>query len=249
MDVKPIISENYNISYYKCDVSKWEEVDAVAKTIIEEIGHPTIIVNNAGVVQGKLILDLDPEDIKQTLDTNLLAHFWTLKAFLPEMIKEKTGHIVTVSSVMGMAGAAQMADYCASKAGLISLHESLRYELDKRYLAPKVRTTLVLPGHIMTPLFSHVNFPTSWLWRFCFPSIAPHTIAKAVIAAVDDKESRTISLPFYVRFAGWMVLLPTWGRDFCQWATGADYAMRDFVKVSGLRADERPPKEANKSMS
>jgi NAD(P)-dependent dehydrogenase (short-subunit alcohol dehydrogenase family) len=78
-----------------------------------QIGHPTILVNNAGVVQGKLILDLSPEDIRQsvpllliasisnhltyarTFDVNTLAHFWTLKAFLPEMIKKKSGHIVS----------------------------------------------------------------------------------------------------------------------------------------------------------
>jgi NADP-dependent 3-hydroxy acid dehydrogenase YdfG len=53
-----------------------------------------MLVNNAGVVQGKKILDLSPEDIKQTFDVNVLAHFWCLKAFLPGMIKNKTGHIV-----------------------------------------------------------------------------------------------------------------------------------------------------------
>jgi NAD(P)-dependent dehydrogenase (short-subunit alcohol dehydrogenase family) len=54
-----------NIAYYKCDVSKWEEVEAVSKKVIEEIGQPTVLVNNAGVAQGKLILDLSPEDIQQ----------------------------------------------------------------------------------------------------------------------------------------------------------------------------------------
>jgi len=72
-----------------------------------------VLVNNAGVVQGKLVLDLSPEDIRQsvssiptvkssifnlharTFDVNTLAHFWTLKAFLPEMIKKKSGHIVS----------------------------------------------------------------------------------------------------------------------------------------------------------
>ncbi|EJD53533.1 retinal short-chain dehydrogenase/reductase [Auricularia subglabra TFB-10046 SS5] len=246
LDVKEIESENYNINYYKCDVSKWEEVEKVAKTIVEEIGHPTILINNAGVVQGKLLLDLKPEDIKQTVNTNLLANFWTLKAFLPNMVKNNAGHIITVSSVMGLVGSAQMTDYCATKAGLISLHESIRYELDNRYNAPKVRTTLVVPGHVNTPLFSTVTFPGSWLWTFLFPSLAPHSITKAVIAAVDEQESRTINMPFYVNFAWWAGALPTWARDFAQWISGADYAMRDFVKVSGRRPEEGPvPEKAN----
>src|ERR1700722_7968169 len=81
--------------------------------VVLQIGNPTIIVNNAGVLQGKLILDLSPEDIQQyglsfffkflfesvtilrTFGVNLLAHYWILKAFLPAMIKEQTGHIVS----------------------------------------------------------------------------------------------------------------------------------------------------------
>jgi len=169
LDIKPIVTENYNITYYNCDVSKWEEVEAVAKKVIEDIGHPTVLVNNAGVVQGKLLLDLSPEDIRQTFDVNTLAHFWTLKAFLPEMIKKKSGHIITVASIGGLFGIAQMTDYNASKAANVSLHESLRYELDKRYHTPQIRTSLILPGHIMTPLFSTVRFPNSRLFSILLP--------------------------------------------------------------------------------
>lgn len=240
LDVNEIESENYNINYYKCDVSKWEEIERVSKQIVEEIGHPTVLINNAGVVQGKLLLDLSPEDVKQTINTNLLAHFWTVKAFLPNMVKQNAGHIVTIGSVMGLVGAAQMTDYCATKAGITSLHESLRYELDNRYHARKVRTTLVVPGHVNTPLFSRARFPKSFLWRFFFSSVHPHSIAKAVIAAVDEQESRTINMPFYVHFAWWSRIFPSWARDFMQWLSSADYAMHDFVKVSGLRGDEDP---------
>jgi len=240
LDVNPIITENYNITCYKCDVSKWEEVEAVSKRIIEEIGHPTVLINNAGVVQGKLILDLKPEDVKQTFEVNTLAHFWTLKAFLPEMIKQKTGHIITMASVMGLVGAAQMTDYNASKAALISLHESLRYELDKRYRTPKIRTTLVVPGHVTTPLFSHINLPSNTLYKFFVPSIAPVAIIKAVITALDEQHSRTIYLPFYTHFAGWLAVVPSFVRDFAQWLAGADYAMENFVKITGRRADDGP---------
>ncbi|TDL29814.1 retinal short-chain dehydrogenase/reductase [Rickenella mellea] len=240
LDVNPIITENYNITYYKCDVSNWDEVHAVSQKIVEEIGHPTVLINNAGVVQGKLLLDLSPEDVKQTFDVNVLAHFWTLKAFLPEMIKQKVGHIVTVSSVMGLVGAAQLTDYAASKAALVSLNDSLRYELDKRYNAPKIRTTLLLPGYIMTPLFSRVTLPSSWFHRFFAPALQPVAVAKAVIAALDEQESRTIFLPFYTNFVRWTALLPSYLRDYFQWLSGADFAMEGFVKVSGRRADEGP---------
>jgi len=240
LDVNPIVTENYNITYYKCDVSKWEEVNAVSKKIVEEIGHPTVIINNAGVAQGKLLLDLKPEDIKQTFDVNALAHFWTLKAFLPEMIREKTGHIITMSSIMGMVGAAQMTDYSASKAAVISLHESLRYELDKRYKCPKIRTTLVVPGHTLTPMFSTVQLPSWALYKFLVPSMSPVSVVKAIIAALDQQHSQTIMIPFYTQFVPYLEILPSFLRDFCQWLSGADDAMECFVKVSGRRPDEGP---------
>jgi len=238
LDVKPIVTENYNITYYECDVSKWEEVERVSKIVIDEIGHPTILINNAGVVHGKLLLDLSPEDIKQTFDVNTLAHFWTLKAFLPGMIEQKTGHIVTIGSVVGMIGIAQMSDYCASKAALISLHESLRYELDKRYKCPSIRTTLVLPGHTSTSLFSKTSLPSSAFYKFLVPSLQPVDVTKAIIASLDERHSKTIYLPFYAHFAGFLKLMPSYIRDFGQWFSGADYAMEGFVKTSSGR-DEK----------
>jgi len=236
LDVKPIQTQNYNIAYYKCDVSKWEEVEAVSKQVIEEIGQPTIIVNNAGVVQGKLILDLSPEDIQQTFGVNILAHFWILKAFLPGMIEKKKGHIVTMSSNLGIHGVAQMTDYGASKAALINLNRSLRSELDKRYKCPGIRTTLVCPGHIHTPLASTV-VPSP---QFFFPTLHPIDVVKRVIQALDDTHSQLIYLPFYVHFMPYLQLLPDWFADFASWVSNADFAMKGFVKTSGRRAEEGP---------
>jgi len=238
LDVKPIQTENYNIQYYKCDVSNRLEVEQVAKKVIDELGQPTVLVNNAAVVQGKLLLDLSPEDVEQTFGVNTLAHFWTLKAFLPGMIKKKSGHIVTVSSISGKIGIAQLSDYCASKAALISLHETLRYELDKRYECPNIRTTLVLPGHVKTPLFSTITLPSSALYNFLVPSLQPVDVIKAIIASLDDRHSKTICLPFYTQFTGLLTLMPSFIRDLGQWYSGADYGMEGFVKVTGIRDDE-----------
>ncbi|KAF8897816.1 retinal short-chain dehydrogenase/reductase [Infundibulicybe gibba] len=249
LDINPIVTENYNITYYKCDVSKWEEVKAAADKIVEEIGHPTVLINNAGVVQGKLLLDLSEKDVQQTFGVNTLAHFWTLKAFLPDMIKNKTGHIVSVASVMGMVGVAQMTDYNASKAAILSLNESLRYELDKRYNCPKIRTTVVAAAHVLTPMFSTVKFPSSSLHKFFFPSVAPITVVKKVIAALDEQHSQTIVLPFYANFVPYLQHLPSFLRDFSQWIAGADYAMEDFVKTSGRRPEEGAPPQAHLNSS
>lgn len=112
------------------------------------MGDPTIIVNNAGVVKGKLLLDLTEEDIKEyvwfrpdlfhsltssdpqdgywvldailkgsTFGSNTLAHFWILKALLPALLRTGKGHIVTVSSIMGLVASAQMSECFLSKTG------------------------------------------------------------------------------------------------------------------------------------
>ncbi|KAI6130321.1 retinal short-chain dehydrogenase/reductase [Pisolithus croceorrhizus] len=238
LDIKPIVTDNSNITFYQCDVSKWDEVKAVAKKVIEEVGHPTILVNNAGVVQGKLILDLKPQDIVQTFGVNTMAHFWTLKVFLPKMIERKSGHIVTLASVMGLVGSAQMTDYGASKAAVVNLHESLRYELDNRYGVPQIRTTILCPGHIHTPLFSTISTPQNFFYRFFVPSLSPLTVVKAIIHALDAHESRTIYLPFYTTSAVLMKTFPSFVRDLAQKLTYADFMMQNFRKVTAIREDE-----------
>jgi len=190
-------------------------------------------------------LDLDPKDIEQTFNVNTLATFWTLKAFLPGMIKEEKGHIVTVSSVLGMLGVPQLSDYCASKAALISLHETLRYELDARYKCPSIRTTLVLPGYMQTSMFSTVTHPTSRLYQFFFPSLQPLEVVKKIITSLDDQHSKTIYLPFYATFSPLSSLAPSFIRDLMQWIVGADYSMRRFKGDGGERAGGQDAKVEN----
>jgi len=129
------------------------------------------------------------------------------------------------------------ADYSASKAALIRLHESLRFELDHmcvlfgildpasvvepifRYRCPKIRTTLVVPGHVLTPLFSHVKFRDSAIQRFLMPSVPPVTVVKKIIEALDDQHSQTIMLPFYANFMPYLQHLPSFVRAFAQWVS------------------------------
>jgi len=240
LDVNPIQTENYNITYYKCDVSQCAEVEAVAKRIKEEIGEPTVLINNAGVVQGKPILSLSEGDIRQTFGVNTLAHWWTIKAFLPDMLKRKSGHIVTVGSTLGIAGAAGLTDYAASKAAAISLDQTLRLELDHHYKAPGIRTTLVCPGHILSPLFSTISLPQNRLFQFFFPSLQPIDVVKPIIVALDARQSQTIMVPFYVHMVPYLNLLPSFVVDLAEYVTSANRAMSNFTKITGRREDEGP---------
>merc|ERR1712192_318767 len=81
----------------------------------EEVGPVTILVNNAGIVSGNTILDTPDNKIVKTFEVNVFAHFWTIKAFLPDMIASKSGHVMNIASLAGHAGANKLVDYCSSK--------------------------------------------------------------------------------------------------------------------------------------
>jgi len=233
LDTKKCHFDNDNIHPFVCDISDPIQIEAVHPKIISQVGHPTIIVNNAAVVNGKTILDLDVPDVQRTFAVNALSHFYILKTFLPHLISTNSGHVFTISSVLGEVGVAQLADYCASKAAIIALHESLRYELDKRYKAPKVRTSLVLLGHVSTSLFGHISFATSPMTRFLAPLLSTHSVVKYIIRAMDNQHSTTIRMPFYVSLTPVLRMLPSYLRDFFQWLSDADNAMLDFKEKDG----------------
>ncbi|TQS31870.1 hypothetical protein Golomagni_07835, partial [Golovinomyces magnicellulatus] len=118
--------EARGVTFYKCDVSDSKQVMAACKKIEQELGTPTVLINNAAVVVGKSLLNLSIEEIDNSLGTNLLGPFYCLKAFLPAIVRGgRGGTIVNISSVIGHLGAAQLTDYAAAKAGISALHRSL----------------------------------------------------------------------------------------------------------------------------
>jgi hypothetical protein len=86
-----------------------------------------------------------------------------------------------------------------------------------RYNAPSVRTSLVVPGFILTRMFSRAAFPKARWWRFLVPPVQPVTVVKAIIATLDNQHSQNINLPFYVNFAFTCRGMPSFMRDACQW--------------------------------
>lgn len=89
------------------------------------------------------------------MNINTTAHFWTVREFLPEMIKKNHGHVVTIASIAGWIGVRGLADYCASKFGAVGFDESLRFEL--RALKSNVKTTCICPYFINTGMFDGVK--------------------------------------------------------------------------------------------
>lgn len=137
------------------------------------------------------------------------------------------GTIVTVSSVIGQLGAAQLTDYAASKAGLTALHKSLAAELARTH--PEIKTVLVAPGQLTTPLFYGVQTPSA----FFAPVVEPVDIAKEVISAIDNGKGGFIAMPLYARWVDWYNVLPAGVQRFVRYLTGIDTAMKQYIGRGG----------------
>lgn len=198
----------------------------------KKLGTPTILINNAAVVNGKPLLDLSIDEIERNFRVNLLSHFYTLKTFLPGMVRAGQGTIVTMSSVLGQIGSAQLSDYTAAKAGITAMHRSLVAELKS---IPDIKTILVLPGQLSTPLFNGVQTPSS----FFGPVLEPVDVAKEVIAAIDSGSSTFLAMPFYARWIDWMNVMPVGVETVLRKLSGVDTAMKRFVgRKEGLEEKE-----------
>ncbi|CZR58177.1 probable short-chain dehydrogenase/reductase 3 [Phialocephala subalpina] len=223
LDVKELESgEARGVTAYKCDVSDKEQLARVAIEIERDLGTPTVLINNAGIVNGKPLLDLSIDEIDRSLRVNLLSHFYTLKTFLPGMVRAKAGTIVSISSVIGLTGAAGLTDYAASKAAITAMHKSLTAEL-KAY--PDIKTILVSPGQLSTPLFNGVESPNG----FFAPVLEPVDVAKEVIAAIDGGSSTVLAMPLYARWIDWLNVMPVGVQAILRKIAGVDTAMKGFA--------------------
>lgn len=111
------------VYYYECDLSDAYAIKLVCDRIKVEVGHPTVLFNNAGLARGSTVMEGTSNDVQLTLKTNLIAPFLLVKEFLPEMVRRDHGHILNTGSMSSVISAPTIVDYSASKAGLTALHE------------------------------------------------------------------------------------------------------------------------------
>lgn len=137
------------------------------------------------------ILDEPIETVHQTFNVNIIAHFNLIKEFLPHMIETDHGHVVTVASVASFITLASNVDYSCTKAAALAFHEGLAQELKHRYSARRVRTSVIHPTWIRTPLIDEL------LRKPGFNDIVlePGTVADAIVEQVLRGESAQIILP------------------------------------------------------
>ncbi len=191
-----------NLHYFQADLSKSDEVRAVCARVRDEVGHPTVLVNNAGLARGFGTLEGTYADVEVTLKTNLTAPFLLVKEFVPEMARNNHGHVVNVCSTSAVVPPPDIVDYAASKAGVQALHEGLSMELKHRYNAPKVRLTNCLFNFIRTPLLrgSSPDQP-----QFLVPLLHVETVSGAIVDALYSGYGSVIYLPGFMRYVTMLV--------------------------------------------
>jgi len=157
-ETKALLStEKCKVFSYVIDVTDKEAVYSTAKKVKEDVQlSVTYLVNNAGIVSGDDITEVADDKVVKTFQVNAISHFWTLKAFLPDMMAENRGHIVTIASLAGHIGLSKLVDYVSSKHAAVGTHRALSMELvDKGYWG--IKTTCVCPYYIDTGMFSGVK--------------------------------------------------------------------------------------------
>ncbi|KAL9970364.1 hypothetical protein ACROYT_G022723 [Oculina patagonica] len=211
---------------YKCNLRDRNEINKTAKEVKEEVGEVTLLVNNAGIVTGKKLLDISAEEILATFDVNSLSHFWTIKEFLPSMMQHNHGHIVSIDSICGYVGVAGLVDYCSSKFAAAGLMASLRQELASQGKTG-IQLTTVCPSLITTGMFDGVKlrFPN----LLGFSALTPEYAASKIVDAIE-KNQTVLMMPRGAYLAAALRnLLPEKADDLLLKFLGFDKAMNTFT--------------------
>ncbi len=141
-----IASKGVKASYYRCDITDSEAVDANVKAAIEAFGKIDILVNNAGITKDKLMIQMTEDEFDAVIRVNLKGTFVMTKALTRHMMRNKYGRIVNMASVVGLMGNVGQANYSASKAGVVALTKTTA----KEFAAKGITCNAVAPGFIAT---------------------------------------------------------------------------------------------------
>lgn len=137
----------------KADVSVQEDCERMFKEVTEQLGAPDILVNNAGITRDNLALRMSAEDFDRVIDTNLKGTFFCMKLAAKQMLRRRSGRIISISSIVGLHGNAGQLNYSAAKAGVVGMTKSLAKELASR----GITVNAVAPGYVDTDMTAVLN--------------------------------------------------------------------------------------------
>ncbi|KAF7670166.1 hypothetical protein LDENG_00068250 [Lucifuga dentata] len=225
--VKLVQELGVQVHTYTVDISCRRSIYQTADRVRAEVGDVTILVNNAGVVAGRRLLECPDELLERTLLVNCHTLFWMTKAFLPQMKAKNHGHFVTIASALGLFSTACVEDYCASKFGAIGFHESLTHELQAEDV-DGIKTTLVCPYIVDTRMFAGCEIRKEL--RSLIPPLEPlYTVKQSMNAILGEQQMICIPRLMYIPFLA-RALLP-WEANVATYRfMGGDKCMLPFIK-------------------
>ena len=175
---------------YKSNAASYQEAEDLVNRVLEDFGKIDVLVNNAGITKDNLLMRMSEADFDQVIETNLKSVFNMTKAVQRTLLKQRSGSIINMSSVVGVKGNAGQANYAASKAGMIGFTKSMALELGSR----NIRCNAVAPGFIETEMTARLDEKTVQSWRDAIPlkrGGSPEDVANACLFLASDLSAYT----------------------------------------------------------
>ena len=185
---KELMTYGIKAKGYQSNAANYEAAQELAADVLKEFGTIDILVNNAGITKDNLLMRISEEDFDTVMEVNLKSVFNLTKAVIRPMMKQRSGSIINMSSVVGLKGNAGQANYAASKAGIIGFSKSVALELGSR----NIRSNVIAPGFIETEMTANLPEETVKLWRDAIPlkrGGTPEDIANACVFLASEMSS------------------------------------------------------------
>jgi 3-oxoacyl-[acyl-carrier protein] reductase len=185
---KEIEALGVKVKGYASNAANFDETHEVVNQILKDFGRVDILVNNAGITRDGLMMRMTEQQWDMVIDVNLKSAFNFTHALTPVMMKQKSGNIINMSSVVGVHGNAGQANYSASKAGMIGLAQSISKELGSR----GIRANAIAPGFIETEMTQQLSDEVRAEWAKQIPlrrAGTPEDVANAAVFLASDLSS------------------------------------------------------------
>ncbi|KAJ8117425.1 hypothetical protein OPT61_g1381 [Boeremia exigua] len=201
-----------DVHFYQCDITDTGALEGLCEQIMDEHGTVGVLINNAGIGIGKTILNTTNAESQTLLQVNLFAHLVLIRAFLPAMLAQRKGHIVSIASMASFIAAPGIVDYCISKVGALYLTEGLRAECLTHYPnGSSICTTSVHPSWHQTGILKGATRET--LARQGIVPDPPSRVSDVVLKQVLGGRSGRLCVPAdqerHAGIRGW----PRWAQD------------------------------------
>jgi len=186
--VKEIQALGVKVKGYASDAANFEEAHAIVADVVKEFGSVNILVNNAGITRDSLMMRMNEQQWDSVIHVNLKSAYNFIHAVTPVMVKQKSGIIINMASVVGISGNAGQANYAASKAGLIGLAKSVAKELGSR----GIRVNAIAPGFILTEMTALLKEEVRDEWVKQIPlrrAGLPEDVANVAVFLASDLSS------------------------------------------------------------